>query len=721
MPKKMHMDYETYVGSVDIREVGAYRYAFAPDAEILCCAFAFDDEEPVVWHAGLDEIELMEIEPYFDALRDPEVLLVAHNAMFESAIGQALMERTWGIPAPDLSRFRCTMSMARRASLPGKLEKLAEVLNLKNLKDNRGKRLIKIFCEMQDAKKPTKKNPQGLPPRRILPTDDPAAFQELLNYCVQDVRTEQEVFKKLAYFDDPINNRNFTLDQRINARGVPVNLAALRHAQKLIDEETAIVSAKFRELTGFEVTQNAVLLKWVNENGFSFENLQAETIDTFLEEQDLKEGDAQCRTTHTTSTPVQSTGGDAGAYHAPNVRSEGEPQSDPAVSPVITALRLKQSIAYASIKKVKTMLECAGPHDARIRGLLNHHGAGTGRWTASLVQPQNFKRPTIKDSEGAYYEICEGTSREMLECCRGPVLEVISSVVRHFFQDEPNPILQGDYAAIEARIVCWLAGQEDALERFRAYDRATGDEKKALDPYRVMASDVYRIPVSKIEPFPHRFVGKGLVLGAGFKLSWTGFQRQCMDQAKYEILDEDAKHAINTWRRKHKKVVSWWDDLDDASKKAIIHRGKVFPAGKVSFCCKEIEGTLFLLMKLPSGRKIAYPKPKIVPGKFEGTTQIEYFGQIPHTQQWGTCRLWAGVLANNATQGVDADVMFEGAHNCEREGYQIFNVVHDEAHAYKREGQTGKRFVELMKEMPEWTKGLPVAAEGEEAPFYRKS
>lgn len=684
MARHLHLDFETF-SEIDIRDVGAYRYAFDPSTEILCAAMALNDEEPVIWHCQMDEIDCLEIDRYWELLQDPSVLIYAHNAMFESAICQALLQKTWGIPAPALDRFRCTMSLARRASLPGKLEKLAEVLNLGNQKDTRGKSLLKKFSMMQPPKRPTKAHPQGLPARRIRPQDDPAAFAELLEYCKQDVRAEQEAARKLAYFGDALNDANYVLDQRINARGVPVNLQALRHAQKLIDEETAIVSAKFRELTGFEVTQRDVFMKWLHEEPEvipDLPDLQAETIEAFIEKYDCPE------------------------------------QED---WQVIRALKMKQSIAYASIKKVRTMLECAGPHDARIRGLLNHHGAGTGRWTASLVQPQNFKRPTIKDSEGAYYEICEGVSREMLECCRGPVLEVISSVVRHFFQDElPNPILQGDYAAIEARIVCWLAGQEDALDRFRAYDRATGDEKKALDPYRVMAADVYRIPVSEIEPFPHRFVGKGLVLGAGFKLSAAGFQRQCMDQAKYEISDEDADHAINTWRRKHKKVVSWWGDLDEASKKAILHRGKVFPAGKVSFCCKEIEGMVFLLMKLPSGRKIAYPRPKIAPGKFEGTTQIEYWGNIKGAM-WGWCRLWAGVLANNATQGVDADVMFEGAHNCEREGYQIFNVVHDEAHAYKRNGQTGKRFVELMKEMPEWTKGLPVAAEGEEAPFYRKS
>lgn len=390
------MDYESF-SEVDLRDVGAYRYANDPSTALLCCAFALDDEEPVIWHPGLDEIELMEIEPYFAALRDPEVLVVAHNSMFELAVSLALMEKTFGISCPDISRFRCTMSLARRAALPGKLEKLAEVLDLPEQKDTRGKSLIRKFCVMQSPKKPTKKHPAGLPARRILPSDEPEAFAELLAYCVQDVKTEQCVYKKLAYFDDELNNRNYVLDQRINARGVPVNLAALRHAQKLIDEETAIVSAKFRELTGFNVTQGAEFLKWLHGEGVHLDNLQAETIETFLD------------------------------------AHEADPFSE--VNDAFLALKLKQSIAYASIKKVKTMLECAGPRDNRLRGMMTHHGAGTGRWTHSLVQPGNFKRPTVKHSEDAYWEICAEISRDMLECCYGPVLEVISSCVRHFFHD----------------------------------------------------------------------------------------------------------------------------------------------------------------------------------------------------------------------------------------------------------------------------------------------
>ncbi len=389
----------------------------------------------------------------------------------------------------------------------------------------------------------------------------------------------------------------------------------------------------------------------------------------------------------------------------------------------IQALRLKQSIAYASIKKVAAMLKCAGPSDNRVRGTHQHHGATTGRWTHSLIQPGNFKRPSIKGTEDAYKMICDGCSREMLEVCYGSVLEVISSVVRHFIQDSPRNIFAGDYAGVEARVVCWLAGQEDALERFRAYDKAPAGSllKKSLDPYRIMAADVYRIPVSEVLPFPHRFVGKGLILGAGFMLSPAGYRRQCLEQAGYDLPPGQEDHAIGLWRKKHQKVVSWWYALDKAAKSAVLHHNQLFPAGKVGFFCKKIEGVLFLFMRLPSGRKLAYPHPKIVPGKFEGTTQIEFFGNIKG-EKWGQCRLWPGAAANNATQGTANDVMWVGVHNCEREKYQIFSVIHDEGLAYIGEGQTGERYVELLtSNMPSWADGLPLAAEGGEAPFYRKS
>lgn len=365
---------------------------------------AINDEEPVAWTRNGPPVP----ERYWDALEDPETLIYAHHAHMEAAMCQALIWKTWGVMCPALSRFRCTISLANRACLPVKLETLGEVLGLDAKKDNRGKALIKKFSIMQPAKKPTKKNPAGVPAHRIMPEDDPAAFAEFVEYCRQDVRAEQGVARKLAYFDTALNNSNFSLTLAINARGVPVNLDALRHAQKLVEEETEIVSAKFRELVGFEVTQGAKILAWLHEQDCPLSDLQAETVETYLEQEE-------------------------GKYGEPGIAE--------------TALRLRASINYAAIKKIPTMLACAGPHDNRIRGMLNHHGAGTGRWTASLVQFQNMKRPAkemsaetykgsgITWSEVAYREICAGVSLEMLRCCFGDPLEVISSCIRHFVHD----------------------------------------------------------------------------------------------------------------------------------------------------------------------------------------------------------------------------------------------------------------------------------------------
>jgi len=386
---------------------------------------------------------------------------------------------------------------------------------------------------------------------------------------------------------------------------------------------------------------------------------------------------------------------------------------------VVRALRLKQSIAYASIKKVKTMLECAGPHDNRIRGMLNHHGATTGRWTASLVQFQNMKRPTIKHSEDAYREICEGVSREMLEICYGPVLEVISSCIRHFVHDADDedfsdvmrpqfpaerPFLDADYSAIEARITCWLAGQEDALEEYR----------QGIDRYVGMAAIIYRIPPEKVNKFPQRFVGKSAILGCGFGMGAPKFRQSAQKQGGYDMPVGLEFSTVAAWRAKHKKVVSYWYDMERAAKNAILHKGKVFDVrGHIKFMVRDVEGMEFLLMRLPSGRKLAYPKPRLCGDR------IAFFGNTIGTN-WGDCSTWGGSLVENAVQAVAADIMANGSHRAEKEGYAIATLIHDQALAYHGEGQTSERFVELLTQLPSWAAGLPIEAEGGVVPFYKK-
>jgi len=277
------------------------------------------------------------------------------------------------------------------------------------------------------------------------------------------------------------------------------------------------------------------------------------------------------------------------------------------------------------------------------------------------------------------------------------------------------PFLDADYSAIEARIVNWLAGQEDALERFRRYDGAqTKEEKLTLDPYRIMATHIYGISVSEVSKFPQRFVGKSAELGCGFGMGPPKFRFTCKDQGGYDLPLGMEQKAVKTWRKTHKKVVTFWYDLENAAKRAIVTRNKIFPVGEhLSFCCKDIEGMTFLIMKLPSGRRLAYPRPRI------SGDRITRFGNIKG-EKWGDMSMWGGDLCNHCTQGTAADLMANGTYNAERAGFSIAMLVHDQAISYVKPGQTAEAFERCLTTLSDWAEGLPIACEGGLVPFYKK-
>lgn len=287
--------------------------------------------------------------------------------------------------------------------------------------------------------------------------------------------------------------------------------------------------------------------------------------------------------------------------------------------------------------------------------------------------------------------------------------------------------LDADYSAIEARIVCWLAGQEDALEEYR----------QGVDRYKRMASVIYGIPEDQVNKHPQRFVGKTAILLLGFQGGAPKFRDTCLKIAKYVLPEGLEDKAVASFRRKHHAIVKLWDATEEAAKSAILHPGRVVVAEpkrrkgegteiplpkfqRIEFQSQAIEGMQFLLIRLPSGRKLAYPRPKIVPSKrFEGKTMVSFFGNLLGTK-WGNVDTYGGKIVENITQAVAADIMAHGAHNCENNSYEIATLIHDQALAYHRPGQTAERFVELLTDLPEWAQGLPIEAEGSIAPFYKK-
>lgn len=264
--------------------------------------------------------------------------------------------------------------------------------------------------------------------------------------------------------------------------------------------------------------------------------------------------------------------------------------------------------------------------------------------------------------------------------------------------------LDADYAAIEARITCWLAGQADALQEYR----------DGVDRYVGMASIIYRVPPERVNKHPQRFVGKSAILGCGFGMGPPKFRESAKKQGGYDMPTGLEFTAVKGWRDKHKKVVNFWYDMERGAKNAILHKGKIFKVGAfIQFLVKDVEGMPFLLMRLPSGRKLAYPKPRLC------NDRIAFFGNVKGVV-WGDISTWGGSLVENAVQGVAADIMACGAHNAENDGYAIATLIHDQCLSYHAEGQTPERLIELLTRLPSWADGLPIAAEGGVVPFYKK-
>lgn len=662
-----HLDYETR-SRADLKKVGAYRYAADSSTRILMFAIAKNDDEPVFWdclRGGKAAMAMLQ-----EALADPTALFWAHNAEFERAISKYRMEADLGLEPPPVEKWRCTAALARKAGLRSSLANVGEDLNLGQKKFGEGYQLIRLFSI-----------PQKATGEFIEPKDEPEKFVRFGEYCVQDMRSEREVHAMLKPFElkgAPLET--FLFDARMNDRGIPVNVAALRHANRIIGEVQTRVAKEFVELTGLQPTQRDKVKQLLESvYGVKLTNMQSKTLD------------------------------DAIAYHSESEDDEeldAETEPDSAIARRI--LFLYKQVSFAAVKKVQTMLDCVCD-DGFIRGMFLYYGAGTGRWTGQKVQPQNFRRPTIKDADGAYRLLCSGASTEELKMVYGNPLEAIANCIRNFIHDTSSPMFDADYAAIEARIICWLAGQEDALDRFR----------KGVDSYCHMAGVIYDRPMELIKnPSPERELGKRAVLGCGFGMWWVKFQKTAWDQARIKLSDELSERAVMAYRESYNKVVQFWDDCDAAARNAIGAPNCVYKAGKVSFRSLRLCGLPYLVMTLPSGRNLAYPHPRIERLGEDERFSVTYYGQLPGTAKYGRVKLYGGKLAENAAQATAADVMAHGAVTAEKQGHIIWGLVHDQALG-KATGFL-ENFISALTDLPSWAAGLPIKAEGKIVPYYKK-
>jgi len=636
-----HVDYETR-SSADLKTVGAYRYAAHQSFEILMAGVSADDSDRVyLW-----------VNPKYetpDMLSDPEALdilnqadlIYAHNAPFEIAA-------TWGgrfMPL-DLNKWRCTAAMARRAGMPPSLDKCAEALGLTQQKDKKGAALIRKFSIPN--KDGTFNNPRDFP-------DEWLAFGE---YCKQDVRTEKAIHKKLKAFEltgEPLET--FLFDLRMNHTGIPVNRQALFNAQEIVTDVQNTVTKQFVELTQIQPTQREKVRQLVG--------LADMTSDTVAE-----------------------------ALVNPNMDADKR-----------KILSLYQKLSYAAVKKIETMLDCVCP-DGRVRGCHTYYGAGTGRWSGRLIQPQNFKK-TPKWMKGLtdqiYADVIAGKDADYLDLMYGDPFELLSGIIRHFIHGDYE-MLDGDYNAIEARIICWLAGEKEMLAMW-----ATG-----RDLYRFMASSVYGISEAAVDS-EGRDHGKRIILGCGYGMGPAKFKATC-EAYGVECSEELAESSVKAYRQTHPNVVKYWYFLDRSARSAIAEPGTQHGP----FIVRSIAGIPYLLGRLPSGRSIAYPHPKIEIQPGDDRDQITYWGQLPVGVAWGRVKIYGGKFAENFSQGVAADIMSNGARVAEKRGMMPFTLIHDQGLALRDKQQSPEEFSAALASLPDWARGLPLKVESKVAPYYRK-
>jgi DNA polymerase len=660
MNQDLHLDFETYSG-LDIRKVGAFRYARHDSTEVLICCYWLPDMDPDT-DSPMEWLPLTEPVPadLLAAAKNKKIRFWAHNAQFEYAVwNYALRRQHSKLPRIPEERWRCTAVLAASCGLARSLDGALKMLGGAAQKDPEGERLIKLFCK---PRKPTKADKRT----RIHPWDNAVEFRKFVSYCSKDVTGELYLHNMLPPME-PREEDFYVLDLKMNVRGLPVDLPLVQKALSVLSVLESDIAQRVQAITGgVRASQAAKLKEWFATNGLDLENLQKQTILDVL--QSLPEDTDQ------------------------GVRD-------------LLALRIEAG--KASTKKLVSMSVCADPDDWVVQGGFLMNGAHTGRYAGRLIQPQNFIRGTLKPfQQDLVFALLELADPEMFKLLYAWPIDTISQCMRGFLKaPHGTRWVVVDYTAIEARVLAWCANEERVLEAYF----------NGQDVYKIMASRLFGVPIEEVTAEQRR-LGKNLVLGCGYSLGGDRFVEYCAGLGQH-VEPKFAKKAVKMYRDDHPAIVRSWKSVETAVAQAIRNPGQVFTEFKCRFYVKK----QWLNIELPSGRCIRYFKPRAVPveryGKpaYQISFLTDYHGKVIRETTYG------GKLVENIVQGIARDVMREGMFNAEDNGYPVHGTVHDELLTLPPVGQGSVHELEkLVCDLPRWTKGIPLGSEGFETDRYRK-
>jgi DNA polymerase len=585
--------------------------------------------------------------------------ICAFNAIFEVLIWRHIITPRYGWPEPRLEQWRCTQAAALASALPDSLEAVAEALELAFRKDPEG---YAAMLRLSRPRKPRKdENPT------IVHWGGRDGDLELLYpYNRGDVDQERAIRRRVPPLSAD-EQALWRLDAEINDRGFGVDLELAAAAQEIVDQERAAINAEVTALTNGTIrtaNQVAKIKEFAQKRGHQLKTLGKRSVSAVLARNPGKE--------------------------------------------VRQLLELRRDGARASVNKLTALFAHAGA-DARIRGALKYHGASTGRWSGRGFQPHNLKRVEIENfsADAAIDAILTRDRNRVWEF--GPPMTVIGDTARGLICAPPGrALICGDFSTIEARVLAWYAGETWKLDAFRRFD-ATADPR--FDPYLSAAARILKRPVDPEDEI-NRHLGKTCELAFGFGGglgAWRNFDNSDAHT------DADVERFKQEWRRAHPATTRFWRQLEGRIKKT-IRTEQNDTLGSLAF--EFADQTLYVT--LPSGRKLAYPRAHLVPGKFDNTTDVSFFDYA--NGAWTEKRAWFGVFVENVISATARDLLAAALKRIDAAGFAIVLHVHDEICAEVPEDfNDAEAFRRLMVELPDWAAGLPVAAKVRIGRRYSKS
>lgn len=757
--------------------VGAAVYAQHPSTEVLCMAYNLKDGTgPKLWTPSMP--------PPADLLAylASGGLIEAWNAPFEGWIWNEVCTRRYGFPELPLHQLRCAMAKARAWGLPGKLEEAARVLDVPVQKDADGKRLLDKFSVPRN---PTKANPS----RRIRPEDDPVDFERLCRYCLTDIDTEDEVAARVPDLEGE-ELEFWLADQAINRRGVHIDLDGVEDCAAIVNMALTRYNAELRELTGGVVEAASEVQKltgWLGAHGVHMATMDEDAVAEALRHpRDMPADVARLREQWALQKEEERLASEAGQMISTSWSDEAAREMQRALDwapmhpAARRALEIRQAVGSASVKKVFSMrLRCA--RDNRIHDLFSYHAARTGRPTGNNPQPTNMPKagPAVvrcghdgrtKHARGCgrYHgahlskcpwcgvmgpperkaewcveaaedalEVISWRSLPLLEHVFGDAMLAVSGSLRGLFDATPGQhLVSSDFTAIEAVVTAALAGEQWRMDVFHAgtdiylesIGRSTGTP----------VADMLEYKASTGMHHPLRAKGKIQELALGF-MGWIGALRAF----GAEGTDDELKQQVLAWRKASPAIVELaggqtrdfgrskpdYFGLEGACVLAMLNPGVRQHVKRLNGTDSGLsyllhQGVLYLT--LPSGRHIAYQRPRLTAtGTWRGY-KISFEGWNTNPKKgapgWITMDIYAGICIENSAQALARDIQRRAILNCERAALPVVLHVYDEDVADAGLDRTVEELEACMMDVPDFAHGWPIkAAGGWAGERYRKA